>query len=79
MNFPFAALVAQDELKLALLLAVINPAVGGVLIEGPYGVGKTTAVRGLVELLPPVSHPVCERGCTEDDPAGSASSAASGC
>ena len=70
MNFPFAALVAQDELKLALLLAVINPAVGGVLIEGPYGVGKTTAVRGLVELLPPVSHPVCERGCTEDDPAG---------
>lgn len=67
--FPFAAIVGQDELKQALLLALVNPAVGGVLLEGPYGVGKTTAVRSLLDLLPPIEQPVCERGCTVDDPA----------
>src|SRR4028119_735449 len=66
--YPFPALVGQDELKLALLLAIVNPAVGGVLIEGPYGVGKTTAVRALLDLMPLVQRSVCRRGCTPDLP-----------
>lgn len=50
--FPLLAMVAQDELKTALILGLINPGVGGVLLSGPYGVGKTTAVRGLLDLMP---------------------------
>ncbi len=50
--FPLLALVGQTELKLALLLGLVNPGVGGVLLSGPYGVGKTTAVRGLLDVLP---------------------------
>lgn len=50
--FPLLALVGQAELKLALLLGLVNPGVGGVLLSGPYGVGKTTAVRGLLDLMP---------------------------
>jgi len=66
--FPFPALVGQDELKLALLLALVNPAIGGVLLEGPYGVGKTTAVRALLDLMPQVQRSVCSYGCTADEP-----------
>lgn len=50
--YPFMAIVGQLEMRTALLLAVINPAVGGVLLIGPRGTGKTTAVRSLVDLLP---------------------------
>src|SRR6516165_4647624 len=50
--FPFLALVGQPEMKLALLLAIINPGIGGVLLLGARGTGKTTAVRSLLELLP---------------------------
>ena len=49
--FPFLAMVGQTEMKLALVLALINPNVGGVLLIGPRGTGKTTAVRSLVDLL----------------------------
>ncbi len=49
--FPFAAISGQDDMKLALLLNVINPAIGGLLIRGEKGTAKSTAVRGLVELL----------------------------
>jgi magnesium chelatase subunit I len=52
--FPLLAVVGQPELKTALLLGLVNPGVGGVLLSGPYGVGKTTAVRGLGDLLPVV-------------------------
>jgi len=50
--YPFSAIVGQDEMKLALVLAAIDPTIGGVLIFGDRGTGKSTAVRGLAELLP---------------------------
>jgi magnesium chelatase subunit I len=56
--FPLLALVGQAELKTALLLGLVNPGVGGVLLSGPYGVGKTTAVRGLLDLMPLVEREV---------------------
>jgi magnesium chelatase subunit I len=50
--FPFSAIVAQDELKLALQLVVVDPNLGGVLVFGDRGTGKSTAVRSLAALLP---------------------------
>ncbi len=52
--FPFTAFVDQEELKLGLLIAVVNPKVGGVLLTGEKGTGKTTLVRSLVEILPEI-------------------------
>lgn len=65
--FPFLALVGQHEMKLALILALINPAVGGVLLIGPRGTGKTTAVRSLVDLLPLAPRSLCHYGCMPED------------
>ncbi|GAB4469075.1 MAG: ATP-binding protein [Anaerolineales bacterium] len=65
--FPFLAIVNQYEMKMALLLALINPAMGGVLLIGPRGTGKTTAVRGLLELLPLVPRSLCYYGCLPED------------
>jgi magnesium chelatase subunit I len=64
--FPFLAIVGQVEMKTALLLSVINPAIGGVLLIGPRGTGKTTTVRGLVDLMPPVRRSLCPYGCEEE-------------
>ena len=50
--YPFAALVGQDQMKLALIINVVNPRVGGVLIRGEKGTAKSTAVRALAELMP---------------------------
>ncbi len=52
--FPFSAIVGQDELREALLACAVDPAIGGVLIRGERGTAKTTAVRGLAPLLPPI-------------------------
>jgi magnesium chelatase subunit I len=53
-NFPFSAIVGQDELKLALQLVVVDPTLGGVLVFGDRGTGKSTAVRSLAKLLPQI-------------------------
>lgn len=50
--FPFAAIMGQQHMKLALMLNAVNPAIGGVLIRGEKGTAKSTAVRGLSKLLP---------------------------
>jgi len=65
--YPFLAIVGQQEMKLALLLALINPTMGGVLLIGPRGTGKTTAVRGLLNLLPLVPRSLCRYGCLPED------------
>ena len=64
--FPFSAIVGQDKMKLALLANAVNPAVGGVLIRGERGTGKSTAVRALARLLP--DHLVVEGCHFGDDP-----------
>lgn len=65
--FPFLGLVGQMEMKLAMLIAVINPLVSGVLLVGPRGTGKTTVVRSLVDLLPYVKRSACYYGCLPED------------
>ncbi|BDA85241.1 Mg-protoporphyrin IX chelatase [Aureimonas sp. SA4125] len=68
--YPFSAIVGQEEMKRALLLAAIDPSIGGILVFGDRGTGKTTAVRGLAGLLPPMRVASdcrfnCEPGDTE--------------
>ena len=53
-TFPFAAIVGQDEMTLAIQVVAIDPSVGGVLVLGDRGTGKSTAVRALADLLPPI-------------------------
>ena len=52
--FPFTAIVGQEEMKLALLLNVIDPKIGGVMIMGDRGTGKSTTIRALADLLPEI-------------------------
>jgi magnesium chelatase subunit I len=62
--FPFSAIVAQDEMKLALLVAAVDASIGGVLVFGDRGTGKSTAVRALAALLPKMRVAVpCRYGC----------------
>ena len=65
--FPFLAIVGQKEMKLALLLGLINPSVGGILLVGPRGTAKTTAVRSLLDILPKVERSLCYYGCLPED------------
>jgi magnesium chelatase subunit I len=65
--FPFTAIVGQNEMKLALMLSVIDPNIGGVIIMGHRGTGKSTAVRALADLLPPIKKVKgCAYGCDPD-------------
>jgi len=67
MAFPFSAVVGQDEMKLALMLNLVDPVIGGVLIQGERGTGKSTAVRALVRLLPDI--PIVADDKYNSDPA----------
>lgn len=70
-SFAFSAIVGQDEMKRALLVAAIDPSVGGVLVFGDRGTGKSTAVRALAALLPPLPVVVgCPYRCAPEAPAG---------
>lgn len=68
MIFPFSAIVGQDQMKLGLVLNVIDPSIGGLLVMGEKGTGKSTAVRALAELLPeyPTSKG-CPFNCDPED------------
>ncbi len=67
--YPFSALVGQEKMKLALILAVINPSLGGVLIRGEKGTAKSTAVRALAALLPQQKVIAnCPFSCDPDSP-----------
>lgn len=65
--FPYLAIVGQIEMRTALLLSVINPAVGGVLLIGPRGTGKTTAVRSITGILPHIEVSDCDDGVLPED------------
>ena len=65
--YPFSAIAGQEEMKLALTIAAVDPSVGGVLIFGDRGTGKSTAVRGLASLLPKMQAVEgCRYGCAPD-------------
>src|SRR6056297_3362205 len=67
--FPFSALVGQPRLKAALLANAVDPSIGGLLVRGEKGTGKTTVVRALAELLPPLQAiEGCPYLCDPSDP-----------
>jgi len=67
--FPFTAIVDQDEMKLALILNVIDPGIGGVLIMGEKGTAKSTTVRALADLLPEIEViKGCRFNCSPEGP-----------
>jgi len=69
--FPFTAIVGQDDMRRALLVTAVDPSVGGVLVFGDRGTGKSTAVRALAALLPPMKVVSgCRYGCEPAAPAG---------
>lgn len=69
--FPFSAIVGQDEMKQAILISAVDPSVGGVLVLGDRGTGKSTAVRALAALLPPMQAVVgCRYACDPHAPPG---------
>ncbi len=68
-TYPFSAIVGQNLMKLALILNIIDPSIGGVLIRGEKGTAKSTAVRSLANLLPEIKVVKgCRFNCDPDDP-----------
>ncbi|MES2974305.1 MAG: magnesium chelatase ATPase subunit I [Pseudomonadota bacterium] len=71
LSFPFSAIVGQDEMKLAILATAVDPGIGGVLVFGDRGTGKSTAVRALAALLPKMrAVEGCRYGCDPDTHGG---------
>jgi magnesium chelatase subunit D len=67
-TLPFSAIVGQEKLKKALLIIAVNPSIGGLLIKGPKGVAKSTAVRALANLLPEIEVVAdCPFSCDPND------------
>ena len=67
--YPFSAIVGQEDLKLALLINAVSPEVGGVLVRGEKGTAKSTAVRALAKLLPPIRVIAgCPYSCDPESP-----------
>jgi len=67
LNFPFTAILGQDKMKMGLILNLIDPLIGGILMTGHQGTGKSTAVRSLVELMPEIEVVKgCEFSCDPD-------------
>lgn len=67
--YPFTAIVGQERMKLALILNIINPSLGGVLIRGEKGTAKSTAVRSLADLLPERTQVKgCKFSCSPEEP-----------
>jgi magnesium chelatase subunit I len=67
-TFPFAAIVGQEEMCLALQVLAVDPTIGGVLVLGDRGTGKSTAVRAMADLLPPITVVQgCPYGCAPDN------------
>jgi magnesium chelatase subunit D len=63
-NFPFTAILGQEKMKMGLILNVIDPQIGGILLTGQQGTGKSTAVRSLVDLMPQIEVITgCEFSC----------------
>jgi magnesium chelatase subunit I len=75
--YPFSAIVGQDEMKLALLIAAVDQGIGGVMVFGDRGTGKSTAVRALAALLPPLK---AVKGCQfHCDPTSAAENCTTDC
>lgn len=75
--FPFSAIVGQEAMKRALLIAAVDPSIGGVMVFGDRGTGKSTAVRALAALLPPIR---VRKGCPYHcDPDAAAGACPAGC
>src|SRR4026207_1986670 len=69
MTYPFTAIVGQEEMKLALILNLVDPLIGGALIMCHRGTGQSTAVRALADLLPPIQVVAgCPYNCAPSDP-----------
>ena len=67
-RFPFMAIIGQDDLSLALILNLVNPRIGGVLIRGTKGTGKSTAVYGLPQIAPLIKvHESCSYNCSPEE------------